>query len=114
MSGDRIPVMYPPRTWLWSRREESPGGEEPRTAGAGAQRGIRRSIEAASGRVARRWRSQIRREVEATVLVELTGIEPARSPRERAPRVVFERGLRPRTTEEVAGSIHWQRDFLNL
>jgi hypothetical protein len=37
-----------------SRREESPRGEEPRAAGAERLRGVRRAIEAASGRVARR------------------------------------------------------------
>jgi len=44
---------------FWSQREESPRGEEPRAAGARAQRGIRPAVEPASGRVAGRWRSQI-------------------------------------------------------
>src|SRR6266545_1232931 len=60
----------PRRAWPWSRREESPRGEEPRAAGAERRGGIRGAAEAASGRAACRCarRAQIPRRRGATVM----------------------------------------------
>jgi len=76
---------FPRRQDLRSRRAKSPRGEEARAAGAKRLRGVRRAVEAASGRAARRCagEAQIPRYRGATWAEPLAGAPKAQIPRAR-------------------------------
>src|SRR6202162_6749246 len=73
----------PRRQGLRSRRAKSPSGEEARAAGAERLRGVRRAVEAASGRAARRCAG----EAQVPRYRGATWAEPlARAPKAQIPR----------------------------